>query len=165
MSKPSQHPPLTPHSLTSDQDFYLSIVFYCAALFAIKMTFIIQYYRVLAVQHMRNVYIGAMVIVGGWGLSQLLVGIFICTPVAGFWDSSVGATCIPNIPQWYINAAGNIITDVAVFVLPLPALWKLNLARPQKLILMGIFCLGFLSVHCTPQPPFSPPGLLIRALS
>lgn len=111
---------------------------------AIKMTFLLQYNRILAVQSMHRVIIAAMVIIGGWSISQIFVGIFVCTPVQGFWDMTVEAKCIPNIPQWYINAAGNIITDVAIFVLPLPAIGKLNLAKPQKLLLLGIFCLGFL---------------------
>lgn len=110
----------------------------------IKLAFLLQYYRVLAVQRMHIVYLVAIFIVGGWSLSQLLVGIFICTPIRGFWDSTANAKCIPNIPQWYINAAGNIITDVAVFTLPLPAIWKLNLVKGQKMILLGIFSLGFL---------------------
>lgn len=117
---------------------------YCAALLFLKMTFLFQYYRVLAVQRMRMVYLISMFVVGGWGLSQVFVGIFTCNPVAGFWDSSLGATCIPNIPQWYINAAGNIITDVVVFALPLPAIWGLQLAQPTKIMLMAIFSLGFL---------------------
>ncbi|KAK1828638.1 hypothetical protein QBC39DRAFT_223658, partial [Podospora conica] len=128
------------------RDFYFSIVFYCAALLFIKLAFLLQYYRVLAVQQMRIVYLAAIFIVGGWALSQLLVGIFICTPVHGFWDSTANAKCIPNIPQWYINAAGNIITDVAVFTLPLPAIWKLQLVKGQKMILLGIFSLGFFTV-------------------
>jgi len=110
----------------------------------IKLAFLFQYYRVLAVQNMRVVYIVAMVVVGGWALSQVLVGIFICTPVHGFWDTTANAKCIPNIPQWYINAAGNIITDVAVFALPLPALWKLQMPKQQRYLLVGIFSLGFL---------------------
>ncbi|KAK3322929.1 putative integral membrane protein [Apodospora peruviana] len=143
---PTTIPALVPRYL---RDFYVSIVFYCAALLAIKLTFLFQYYRVLAVQQMRIVYMVAIVIVGGWGLSQLLVGIFICTPIEGFWDSTVESTCIPNIPQWYINAAGNIITDIAVFLLPLPAIWKLNLVKQQKILLLGIFCLGFLQCYST----------------
>jgi hypothetical protein len=96
---------------------------------------------------MRLVYLAAIFFVGGWALSQTLVGIFTCTPVAAFWDKSIpGARCIPNLPQWYINAAGNIITDVAVFALPLPAIWKLNLVRGQKVMLIGIFSLGFFTV-------------------
>ncbi|KAL2137867.1 hypothetical protein VTI28DRAFT_7936 [Corynascus sepedonium] len=128
------------------RDFYVSIVLYCAALMFIKLAFIFQYYRVLAVQYMRYVYIGSIILVGGWGLSQVLVSIFICWPVAGFWDKTVAAKCIPSIPQWYTNAAGNILTDVAVFALPLPALWKLHLPRASKLVLIGIFSLGFFTV-------------------
>ncbi|KAK0609242.1 hypothetical protein B0T14DRAFT_601099 [Immersiella caudata] len=128
------------------KDFYLSIVFYCAALFFIKLAFLFQYYRVLAIQHMRIVYIIAIIVVGGWALSQTFVGIFTCTPINGFWDKTIESKCIPNIPQWYINAAGNIITDVAVFCLPLPAIWKLQLPKQQKIILIGVFGLGFFTV-------------------
>lgn len=117
---------------------------YCAALFAIKMTFLFQYYRVLAVQNLRKVFLAAIVIVGAWSLSQLLIGIFICSPIQGFWDSTVQAKCIPNYPQFYINAAGNIVTDIVVFALPLPIIGKLQLAKPQKIMLLGIFSLGFL---------------------
>ncbi len=145
--KVSLRKPWTNPRLNADppsQGFYVSIVMYCWALFFIKMAFLFQYYRVLAVQRMRIVYISCIVLVGGWALSQVFVGIFTCNPVYGFWDKTVAAECIPNIPQWYINAGGNIFTDVVVFALPLPALWSLNLAKQNRLILMGIFCLGFL---------------------
>lgn len=33
---------------------------------------------------------------------------------------------------------------LAVFALPLPALWKLTTPRSQKIMLIGIFSLGFL---------------------
>ncbi|KAK1833688.1 hypothetical protein QBC39DRAFT_424720 [Podospora conica] len=130
------------------RDFYLSIVLYCAALLFLKLTFLLQYYRVLAVGlKMRIIYLVALFIVGGWALSQTMVGIFACTPVAAFWDKSIpNAKCMPNLPQFYINAAGNIATDIAVFALPLPAIWKLNLVRGQKLMLIGIFSLGFFTV-------------------
>jgi hypothetical protein len=93
---------------------------------------------------MRRVYIGAIIIVGAWGISQVLIGIFMCRPIEGFWDQTVAATCIPNFPQFYINAVGNIITDVAVFLIPLPVIGHLNLPRAQKVLLFGIFSIGFL---------------------
>lgn len=141
---PSHDPPTN----TPPQEFYVSIVIYCAGLLFLKLTFIFQYYRVLAVSlQMRLVYWAAMFIVGAWALSQTLIGIFACTPVAAFWDKTIpNARCIPNLPQFHINAAGNIITDVAVFALPLPAIWKLNLVRAQKVVLTVIFSLGFFTV-------------------
>ncbi|TDZ16005.1 Satratoxin biosynthesis SC1 cluster protein 4 [Colletotrichum orbiculare MAFF 240422] len=127
--------------------FYVTVVFYNASLAGIKMTFLLQYWRVLTVQHMRKYFIAAMVLVGGWSVSQMLVMIFNCTPIPAFWDDSVEGTCIPNYPLWYINAGGNIVTDLLVFVLPLPAIGNLKLAKGQKLVLLGIFCLGFFT--CT----------------
>lgn len=128
------------------QTFYVSIVFYNVGLFCIKTTFLLQYYRTFATnKRTRTILIIASVIVVGWSISQVGVQIFICTPVAAFWDSkNVKGTCIPNIPQWYINAGGNILTDIMVLTLPLPIIRRLNLAKNQKYMLMGVFCLGFL---------------------
>ncbi|KAK7966251.1 uncharacterized protein PG986_000528 [Apiospora aurea] len=44
----------------------------------------------------------------------------------------------------YIAAAGNILADILILLLPLPIIKGLNLPRAQKLALGGIFCLGFL---------------------
>ncbi|KAJ9143989.1 Integral membrane protein [Coniochaeta hoffmannii] len=123
--------------------FYVSIVLYNASLTAVKFTFLTQYYRVFRVKKMQKIIIVAGVLIGCWALSQLLIVIFNCNPVNKFWDQSVSGTCIPNLPFWYINAAGNIVTDVTIFVLPLPVLRHLNLQRPQKILLIGIFSIGF----------------------
>lgn len=92
---------------------------------------------------MRKAVIVAFVIVGLWSVSQLLVVIFTCSPIEKFWNSDLPGTCIPNLPFWYINAAGNIVTDIIVFLLPLPSLTRLNLRKGQKLGLIGVFSLGF----------------------
>ncbi|OBR04232.1 Integral membrane protein [Colletotrichum higginsianum IMI 349063] len=139
---------LTPEQIKNYmRTFYVTIVFYNAALAGIKMTFLFQYYRVLAVQRMKKVFIAAMIIVGAWSVSQILIAIFNCSPIPAFWDKSIDGSCIPNYPYFYINAAGNIATDIIVFVLPLPVINKLSLARGQKYVLLGIFCLGFFT--CT----------------
>ncbi|KAL2132608.1 hypothetical protein VTI74DRAFT_3598 [Chaetomium olivicolor] len=123
--------------------FYISIVLYNGSLTATKLTFLLQYYRILGTGQMRMIIIAAFVLVAMWSISQLLVVIFTCTPIHKFWLPETPGTCIPNLPFWYANAAGNIVTDVIVFVLPLPALTRLNLRRGQKLGLIGVFCLGF----------------------
>ncbi|KAK6211008.1 integral membrane protein [Colletotrichum tabaci] len=138
---------LTPADITEYmKSFYTSIVFYNIALLCIKLSFLCQFYRVMAVPRMRRVYAIALLIVGAWSTSQLFISALQCIPVSGFWDKGVKAKCIPNQPQWYINAAGNIITDVAVFALPMPIFWHLSLPRKQKILLIGIFSLGFFTV-------------------
>ncbi|KAI0972606.1 hypothetical protein F4678DRAFT_478486 [Xylaria arbuscula] len=125
------------------KNFYVSGVFYNSAVMATKMAFMVQYYRVLVARNFRIVCIVAMVVVGAWSLSQLLIGIFLCRPIAGYWDASLNAKCIPVPLMWYIGAGGNITTDIIIFILPLPVLAHLNLPKMQKISLVGIFSLGF----------------------
>src|ERR1700712_3762765 len=99
---------------------------YNTGLLFVKLTFLWQYFRFLSIRKWRNVCIVTMVIVGCWSASQVLVAILICHPIAGFWNQTLHAKCIPNLPQWYTNAAGNIITDVLIFLLPMPVLSHLQ---------------------------------------
>ena len=119
---------------------------YNASLMAIKMTFLSQYFRIFhhASRKIVKVFTCITVFVGLWSLSQLIVAIFTCDPIDGYWKKSKDAQCIPNHPFWEINAAGNIVTDVMIFILPIPILKTLNLPRRQRHILIGIFGLGFL---------------------
>ncbi|KAL2256213.1 hypothetical protein VTK26DRAFT_2018 [Humicola hyalothermophila] len=123
--------------------FYISIVLYNGSLTATKLTFLLQYYRILGTGYMKKVILAAGVFVALWSISQLLVVIFTCSPIHKFWLPETPGRCIPNIPFWYYNAAGNILTDVIIFVLPLPVLTRLNLRKNQKLGLIGVFSLGF----------------------
>lgn len=44
---------------------------------------------------------------------------------------------------WYVMAALNLVSDVVIFSMPLPVIKNLQLPRGQKVMLMGVFCLGF----------------------
>lgn len=55
------------------------------------------------------------------------------------------ANCIVDDYAFFVGiAVPNIITDVALLVLPLPYIWRLHRAKSQKIALVGIFMLGSL---------------------
>ena len=128
---------------------------YGAAITTIKATFLLQYQRVFSVGGYVNRFLAALIFVMAWSIASLLIAIFSCVPVQSFWDQSVTGVCVPEHPWWEINSAGNVITDFAVFCLPLPTLWKLHLPRAQKIALLGLFSLGFL--YATPPLLFLMP--------
>ncbi|KAJ5770174.1 uncharacterized protein N7511_002225 [Penicillium nucicola] len=67
-----------------------------------------------------------------------------CRPVAKQWDLSLKGTCIDTVSFYYVAIAGtNLGFDIAIIILPLPVLWKLQLQRRQKLVLTAVFTLGF----------------------
>lgn len=134
------------------QNFWLSIILYNLTLSLVKLTFLLQYYRVLSVHKMKKVIWTLGILIMLWALSQLFVVVFTCVPVQKFWYTDLPGHCMPNLPFWYINAAGNIATDLAIFIMPLPVLKSLQLRKKQKYFLMGIFSLGFLYVEPTLGP-------------
>ncbi|KAF5597491.1 uncharacterized protein FSUBG_8526 [Fusarium subglutinans] len=122
--------------------FYFSTVVYNVALAVIKTVFLLQYYRAIPVRQYKKTYIASVVLVTCWSLSQIFLNTFMCWPIASFWDVTIKGTCILNKSSFYVGAAGNILTDILIMVLPIPVLRSLKLGRRQKWILISVFCLG-----------------------
>ena len=72
-------------------------------------------------------YVIGFVIVAWW-LASVLAIIFICHPVQFFWDKTIpGGHCGSDSGILYGVAGPNIATDIAVLVLPLPMIWRLQM--------------------------------------
>ncbi|KXJ85557.1 hypothetical protein Micbo1qcDRAFT_141412 [Microdochium bolleyi] len=89
-----------------------------------------------------SVFIILYTIVGwvSWGLS--------CYPLAGYWDKSVKAWCLPREKFSvfsYVNTVCNITTDFLLASLPIPLIWQLKMAVRSRVYLIGIFALGYLT--------------------
>lgn len=111
----------------------------------VKLTLLLQYYRLMSVSNMGIVFLVAIFIVCLWTVSQIFVMLLMCIPLQRVWDRTVQGSCGPKVlTLWYFNGIFNIVSDVVIFMLPLPVLCELQLPRSQKLCLIGIFCLGFL---------------------
>ncbi|KAK8063062.1 hypothetical protein PG997_015159 [Apiospora hydei] len=123
--------------------FYSSLVVYNAALMTIKLAFLAQYYRIMTGggSTRRNLIIVSCVI-GLWCTSQMVIVVFQCQPISGFWAPTPNTVCVPSIPGLYISAAGNIATDIMIVILPLPLIRGLHLPPAQKAVLSIVFCLG-----------------------
>lgn len=127
--------------------FWLTALFYNAALLFIKLTFLSQYFRIFhEVYFMRNLYRVAMILITAWNIGELFSAVFLCFPVSGFWDQTVESSCQNSKLGTYVNAVGNMITDVVIITLPLPALWKLHLTRAQKAAVFGVFGIGSITL-------------------
>ncbi|KAJ0159992.1 hypothetical protein CTA2_8788 [Colletotrichum tanaceti] len=117
------------------------IMLYQIAFISIKIAFLLQYRRVFPlprVELLCNIGIAFLVV---FGISSLIsAGVTYGIQFRyTLWNSPV------NILGWWLaNAALHLITDILIFILPLPLLGMLKLHRPQKLALFASFSLGFL---------------------
>ena len=79
-------------------------------------------------------------------LSATVVAVFQCIPVSYTWDKRIPGRCLDMRLLYYLGAANNVVTDLVILVLPMPVVWKLQMPRPKKYAVTGVFLMGGLLV-------------------
>lgn len=79
-------------------------------------------------------------------VATFFVKIFLCVPRARIWNKSVPGTCLDNAAVLNTNGIFNLLTDVIILLIPLKAVWNLQLDRRRKIGVVMVFTLGFLYV-------------------
>ena len=76
-------------------------------------------------------------------ISVILATGLICHPFAFNWDPAIpGGFCGNKVHFYAFMGIYNLISDVAVVVLPMPMLWSLQMPNSKKIALSGIFGMG-----------------------
>ncbi|KAL5594390.1 hypothetical protein BROUX41_001325 [Berkeleyomyces rouxiae] len=84
-----------------------------------------------------------MAIVNIAAIVLTFMNIFQCTPMNASWKPiKEGDKCIPLLKQLLCAAPVNVITDLAILLLPIPVLTGMKLPFRQKAILVGTFVFG-----------------------
>lgn len=89
--------------------------------------------------------VGLVVI--GWATVLFFYTIFMCQPISYYWDkSTAGGWCIESYKLQSQNIATGFLavaTDVAIFLIPLPSVWQLQIERKRKVDLTLVLTCGF----------------------
>ena len=72
----------------------------------------------------------------------VLIGLLICRPVQKNWDPTAEGTCGNQIAGYTAVSVVNVIIDGIMCILPLPMIWGLQVKKPYKVALFGIFSIG-----------------------
>jgi hypothetical protein len=125
------------------QIFYATIVLYNSSQSLVKISILLQYLRIFETTYMKRICYVALVISFAYATGSIGISLFPCTPVSALWDKSVSGKCLPILPWWITSAILNIVTDFGIFILPLPILVHLQVRLRQKIVLLGVFMVGF----------------------
>lgn len=66
------------------------------------------------------------------------------SPVYKAWEKHVPGHCYKLVDAWYSNAVFSIVTDGLILILPMHMVYKLQRAKREKFLLVGVFGLGSL---------------------
>lgn len=75
--------------------------------------------------------------------------------IAGYSSCVTISACVTSVPMdrlsylgidfqapWFFGAVMNLITDIALLIIPIPFLSQLQLSKKQIIALIGVFTLG-----------------------
>lgn len=112
-----------------------------------QLSFLAFYLRIFPNTTFQRIAHGLMILSACFGISNVFVMIFQCTPVPFFWVGWTGestGTCIDvNTYSWY-KAAVQIVMDLAIISLPIRPLIGVSMNKRKKLQIILMFCTGFL---------------------
>jgi hypothetical protein len=130
------------------ESLYFTIVTYYASEIAVKLSLLYQYRRVFPIPTPRRILWWLAAYLYFFSILTMAMAIFTCWPVAKYWDDTIQGGCMERSYLHYSLAAVNIVNDWIFWTFPLPLLRKLKLPMGQKVVLIGVFACGFLSVIC-----------------
>lgn len=116
---------------------------YLAAVTLPKLSILSMYLRIFTTKlYRRSVYVLGVILIMTFVVGGL-TGSLGCQPLAFFWDPTIpGGHCIDINAFFRWISLPNILTDVAMLVLPQPLIWTLKITRNQKIGLTLTFLTG-----------------------
>lgn len=118
---------------------------YTIVITLIKVSILVSYHRIFGHIRwvLRSIYvIGALVV--GWGIAIFFTVIFQCNPVDKAWQPMKPGKCIELIPFLWGNSISNNLLDWSILLLPVIPVWKLQMEKKQKALVLCAFFLGSL---------------------
>lgn len=152
------------HLQTAKGDYVFSH-FYDIALMMTKLSILAFYYRVFVVPLFRKIVLATAAFIIAWGVGITVTLALACRPIAAFWDGTVKGKCLNLVTFTYFTNISNLITDIWIFLMPVPTIWHLQLQTKKKLLLCLIFSIGLAYVTTGSRHHYSQPCVLISVFA
>jgi hypothetical protein len=114
-----------------------------------KLSVLFMYMTVISVRKMIIAcrIVGFVIIL--WNLGGVLGALLLCRPFALNWDKTLEGTCGDNRLFYMWLGAINVVAEAVVLLLPVPFLYQLQLKRAKKIIVIGLFSIGWMTCAVT----------------
>ncbi|KAK0634285.1 hypothetical protein B0T17DRAFT_1739 [Bombardia bombarda] len=116
---------------------------WAAANTCVKLSILSLYTTLFPAKPFRRVCYGTMAVSTAYFVTVLLEIFLRCKPVQFSWDKSiVDGTCDGQNTAFLVAGITNLVIDSFIVVLPMPMLWRLQIAKRKKIVIAGMFSLG-----------------------
>ncbi|MCJ1317038.1 hypothetical protein MMC15_002359 [Xylographa vitiligo] len=119
--------------------------FYVPTIYLAKLSIILQCIKIFAPAKKGLIYWTSQFLIwfnAMFYLAIFLSNIFQCWPVSAAWLPARGSTCINVNFSIIVSAAINVLSDFTILILPLYAIWHLQMPRHRKVSVSFAFLAG-----------------------
>ncbi|KAI4167394.1 MAG: hypothetical protein LQ343_007247 [Gyalolechia ehrenbergii] len=123
--------------------FFTGTLLFAVGCFALKLSILFFYHRIFAVRKFTIWCIAIGIVSVAWFIAFIVSQFLICRPVECFWDKSIPDCKCVNATHigLFVTSPPDILTNIALLILPIPWLWNLQMRRGKKIAITFIFLL------------------------
>lgn len=121
----------------------VSILHYNVGMNVVKLGFLFQYRRIFQGLVIQRICYWFIIYVCLWACVQAVLLGLACLPIS-YIVPTMAEICLDTLPIWYFSSGMSMATDILIFCIPIRSVLKLQLPMRQRIVVLGIFCLGFL---------------------
>lgn len=110
----------------------------------LKLSMLALYTRIFSTRMLKNWSYVLMVIVACYGISFIVVFLTNCFPIDNLWNPQPGGWCHNPIYEEFASIGLNMVMDLAIVIMPMPALWGLNMPLRNKFFVSIMFSIGLM---------------------
>lgn len=109
-----------------------------------KLSVLLMYTTVIPVRRMIIAcrVVGLFIIL--WNTGGILGALLLCRPFALNWDKTLPGTCGDNRLFYMWLGAINVVAEATILLLPVPFLYRLQMKTYKKLVVIGLFSVGWM---------------------
>ena len=119
---------------------------YNFALASIKLSILALYYRIFIYETFQKIVVAVATFVVLWLITIEIPVFLICRPLQAFWNPRLSGNCLDATAMIYYITTSNLVTDLVLFILPVPVIIRLHTPMRKKVALCIVFSIGILFV-------------------
>lgn len=136
------------YELTSGKWVLVAEITITVSILAVKASICCLYMQIFPLPWIRSTSITIIGVVIAYTIAHIVSDLTQCIPLATLWDPTItNAKCYPFSHQVIAMAIINIITDIAILLVPMKPIWGLMISRKRKWQLSVILSLGALLAY------------------
>ncbi|KAL4931778.1 uncharacterized protein BDV17DRAFT_288363 [Aspergillus undulatus] len=120
---------------------YVMAHFYQVAIALTKLSVLALYYRAFQSKTFHKIILATAAVVTAWLLATETVLVWICQPIAMFWEDA-GGFCYNMCAFGFTKNLINLSLDLWIFMLPMPLIVQMRMPKQKKILLALLFCVG-----------------------